>query len=248
MNRNIVIPLICILVVAIAVLSVFLWQKVGDLHEVESQLTDTQQEVDNLEQALDESQQYAATLQGQLSESQQQVSGLQTQLAQIQQDMGDLQIQLGAAQNTVTTLETQLADSQATVQSLESQLDEAETTIADLQAELDELKSPPPPYTCGEEHFVAGNIVGHQVAREFVELSRFQVVQGYVHSQADFPMGFTVQDPTGTVVVNLGQVKISNFKFTAEMDGRYLMVVENPSDVTRGFHLGYTVCQKQETA
>ena len=165
------------------------------------------------------------------------------QLNETQQTVTTLQTQLSQSQQTIANLQRQLRESQTNEKALSTQLSQAKHTVAKLQAELTELKSPP--LIPSKPVTISGDLPGDRVVSIPIELNRFEKVQGEIRATGISPIVAYIQDPAGKMVRDFGQIWQSNFLFTAQIDGRYTVVIRNPVGVLRSYSLRYTIFRRQ---
>jgi len=171
----------------------------------------------------------------QLSESQQTAMSVQAQLTSCQQNLAVSQTQLNQSQQNVATLQTQLTGCQQNTSSLQTQLNEC-------QGKLDQCMAQP--LICGQPVTNELLLPGHYGHSFNIDLQPPENLQVEIWATSSTPAKAYIQDPSGKTIKDFGQTMHTNFKFTAEMQGTYSVVIENPIGETRTYRVTYTICHK----
>lgn len=140
-------------------------------------------------------------------------------------------------------LQTQLAASQQVVEGLTNEVSQAQLEIESLQAEINVLKSPP--LIPGQPLEISGGIYVNGLISFPIEMKQFEQVQGEIIAGGPSGLAFSIKDPAGATVKDLGKVVQSNFMFTAQISGKYLFVIEEVNGANSSYRLRYTLYQRQ---
>ena len=128
-------------------------------------------------------------------------------------------------------LQKQLTQSEQNVTQLQAQLTQAQQKITELQTKLNQTPvlppSPPPELKQGPEVIVEGNVWGGGYASVPIGLNKDEKVQGQITKPL---MTGTIQDPDGNTVKDLGSAEVTQFSFTAQTTGRYLIIMRNTNN------------------
>lgn len=168
------------------------------------------------------------------------LQSLQTQYDQLENQNDSLLTQLTQCQQNATELQTQLTQCQQNATELQTQLTQCQQELATCQEELDELKSPP--LTPSPPVILSGPVYSGCVVSIPIELNQFEEVQGEIlggvfHAYIKDPQGGTVQD--------FGTIQQSNFKFTAQISGRYTIVFQNTNTTLHtAYKLRYVIYRR----
>jgi len=231
LSRRIIVSsilLVAILAIAAALLAFLMWQKQNDLVAARAQVANLQESVATLETEATKVQKTLATLQGQLTEAQRNSQAMQSQLTEAKQKLQTAQDQLSQSAKTATTLQGQLND-------VSKQLDAVKRELAVFKE---------PPLTAGEPITTKGNLGSFGLVSIPLQLRSFEQVQGEFIAGA-YDLAVNIQDPTGAKVQDFGKIRQSNFKFTAQTDGRYVLVIQNPySNAGIAYTVLYTIYHK----
>jgi hypothetical protein len=178
-----------------------------------------------------------------LSQKTSEANDFKTQLSGSRQTATLLQTQLTQCQQNVATLQAQLSQSQQSAASLQTQLTACQQNLGKCQNDLNAYTSKP--LIPSAPVVVNGDLPGYHVVSVPIVLRAFEQVQGEIMATSITPVAMYIQDPSGKTVQDLGQIMQSNFMFTAEMDGKYNIVIRNPYGELRSYRLTYTVYQRQ---
>jgi len=161
-------------------------------------------------------------------------------LGQKSGSLDELSAQLNKSTQALTQSQTELAASQQNVEGLSTQLAEAQQEVEALKAEINELK----PLTPSGPFVYSGELaVGAQISIP-IELKSFERVEGTITGGLG-GLTFSIQDPGGSVVKDLGLILRSSFIFTAQTSGTYNIVIKGPNELTGKYNLEYTTYRRQ---